>query len=171
MILEAKNVLKTAQERVEAKILSQSTKIDPVIVSYASNINKILDTVNRVIDVISNSLSENIDIGRLVKLDNYLYVSLYSDGFVITRGKPYHIMLSYNKGDGRIYIRTRKLTAHIDGKNLFINHLAIKASIEIDEPDSYKPKLNEMKYLLKKLNHVVENYLVQILARKLKPRT
>lgn len=162
-VLEAKNILDSAVNRVENRVLSRSAELKARTVSLAQRIGELLTYLSTIMGGIAERIEEDKNI---ISYGPFLYVALYKDSFTLVRSKPYMITLSYRKGDGRIYLRTRNFKAAISPTILELQYLAMKINVDFGDVSDIEGKATELRYLLRRFGRIVEFQLLPIIEKR-----
>lgn len=167
LILEAVNVAYQGATKIENNVLSRSTEARTEILSLASRTRDLYEGMGRVLKAISTRIPGEAGSDIALSLGSYFYVVVYSNEFVVVRGKPFHIMMSYSKGGERIGLKTRYLTAYLGLNSMEVSLYSIKTKLLIGSLEDYITNYNELKYVLKPLNNIVERYLEPLVEARL----
>ncbi len=166
LITEARNVINAANKNLEEKILSKATELKPRVVSLASRLSEILGYIDSILDGVEQKVGEETK-SNVVSLGSWFYVTFYKDSFSIVRNKPYTIVISYKKGEGRVYVRTRKFKAAISPRIIELSQMAMKVEIDLTSPRDFENKLPEIRYLLRPLGKIIEYQLLPVAEKRL----
>ncbi len=167
LLIEAKNIISTASDRIESRALSQSTRLKPEIISMVTRVRDLLNHISRILDMFIEKTGEDIENNTVINIGKHFYIAFYEKEFVIIRSKPYYTSLSYDKEQGRIYIKTRKMIAYFDETTLAATYYMVGASIKIDDVDEYISNYYELRYVLRELGRVIEQYLYPLVEKRL----
>lgn len=166
LITEARNVISGASKNLDEKILSKATELKPRVVSLASRLSEILGYIDSILGGVEQRIGEETK-SNILSLGSWFYVTFYKDSFSIVRNKPYTIVISYRKGEGRVYIRTRKFKATISPRIIELTQMAMKAEIDLTSPRDFENKLSEIRYLLRPLGKIIEHQLLPVAEKRL----
>ncbi len=166
VVLEAKSVLDSLSERIESRVLRRSTELKPRIVSLAGRMSELTGYVSSILGGLASIIEEGKRT-KLYRLGEWFYTVFEDNGFVMVRSKPYVITLSYRRGDGRIYVRTRNFEAGFSPSQLALKHLAMKVEVDPGSPKDIEEKQAELKYLLRKLGRIIEFQLLPVAEKRL----
>ncbi len=164
VILEAKNVLDSAISRIENRVLSKAVELKPRTVSIAQRISSLLSYMSTMLEGVAEKVEEN---KKITSIGSWLYVVLDKNTFTLIRSKPYTITISYRKGDGKVYLKTRRFKAMITPASLELQYLAMKINIDVGSVDDIIKMESELKYLLKKMGRIVEFQLLPVVEKRL----
>jgi hypothetical protein len=164
---EARSIIRSAMDRIDKRVLSKSAELKPRLVSIASRIHELLHFIDAILGGLYDKIGEETGAGKTLSFGPFLYVSLYSEAFTLVRSKPYTITLSYRKGEGKVYVRTRNFKAAITPTTLELSKLAMKISIDIGSIDDLSKNLSEVKYLLKSFGRIIEYQLLPVAEKRL----
>lgn len=166
VLLEAKNVVDSLSQRVDSRVLAKSVELKPRIVSLAQRIydlsSLLSDIINRAASIVEEGKRQ-----RIYRVGSWFYLVLDKDGFVLVRNKPYTMTVSYRRGDGRLYVRTRGFEAVFSPSQLSLKHYAMSISIDPGSSKEIEDYQGELKYLLRKLGGIIEFQLYPVAEKRL----
>ncbi|ADI31457.1 hypothetical protein [Staphylothermus hellenicus] len=165
-LLEARNVVRSAMELIDKRILSRSTELKIRIVSVASRIYEILSFIDAILGGTIDRIGEK-DTGKIVSIGTYFYLAPYKDSFTLIRSKPYTITISYKKGEGKLYVKTKNFRAIITPTTMELTKLSLKINVDLRSAEDISKKLPEIKYLLRSLGRIVEYQLLPVAEKRL----
>lgn len=166
LFMEARNVISGASKNLDEKILSKATELKPRVVSLASRLNEILGYIDSLLGGVEQKISEETK-SNIASLGSWFYITFYKDSFSIIRNKPYTIVISYRKGEGRVYLRTRKFKANISPRTIELSQMAMKVEIDLTSPRDFENKLPEIRYLLRTFGKIIEYQLLPVAEKRL----
>ncbi|ABN69588.1 hypothetical protein Smar_0480 [Staphylothermus marinus F1] len=165
-LIEARNVVRSAMESIDRRILSRSTELKARTVSVASRIYEVLNFIDAILGGVIDRVGEE-DASRIVSFGTYFYLAPYEDSFTLVRSKPYMITISYKKGEGKLYVKTKNFKAEITPSTMELTKLSMKIKVDLRSPEDISKKLPEIKYLLRSLGRIIEYQLLPVAEKRL----
>jgi len=165
VLTEARNVVKSSMQRIDNRVLSRSAELKAKIVSIASRIYDLLNYIDLILGGVEERISKEEK--ETYAFGPYFYLALYKDSFVIVRSKPYTITISYKKGDGKVYIRTRNFKAVISPTILELTKYNMKISVDVGSVEDIVSKIAELRYLLRTFGRIIEFQLLPLAEKRL----
>ncbi len=167
ILTEARNVVKSSMQRIDNRVLSRSAELKAKIVSIASRIYDLLNYVDLILGGVEERISKEEKEKETYAFGPYFYLALYKDSFVLVRSKPYTITISYKKGEGKIYVRTRNFKAVISPTTLELTKYNMKISVDVGSIENIVSKIAELRYLLRTFGRIIEFQLLPLAEKRL----
>jgi len=168
LLVEARNVLQSAVTRIDTRVLRHAEELEPKVVSLISMFRETLDRLSSTIGILIEKLREQASEEGVLGLGKYLYIVFSKDHFVVVRSRPFYITLLYDGKTKAIKIKSRNLSAEITASTFTCTYMAIKVDLSIDSAEEYSKKYVELSYVVKKLNHIVGDYLAPLIEARIK---
>ncbi|OYT40462.1 MAG: hypothetical protein B6U89_02075 [Desulfurococcales archaeon ex4484_58] len=168
LLMKASNTLSIVSNRIESKVLNQSTKLKPEIISISSRLNELITYINGILRSISERIGDETDVDSVVDFGKYFYIVFHKDRFVLIRNKPKYIIISYDSGKDEIHVKSRKLSVKISTASLEASLLTIKVSIDPGNIEDYINKFNELRYIMKSFGKIIEYYMLPLTEKRLR---
>lgn len=166
VLVEARSIVKSAMDRIDKRILSRSTELKPRIVSISSRMHEILNFIDAIIGGIIDRIEE-AETNKPISFGPFFYLAPYKDAFALIRSKPYTITISYRKGEGKLYVRTKNFKAVITPTTMELAKLAMKIDVDLGSVEDITKKLTEIRYLLRSLGRIIEYQLLPVAEKRL----
>lgn len=166
IVLEAKNIVDTLAQRIDSRVLSKAVELKPRIVSLAQRMYDLSSMLSSILGALAERAEAEKD-KRILRLGSWFYAVLARDSFVVIRSKPYTMVLSYHKDEGKLYLRTRNYTAVFTPSTIEMKYLAMKERVDPGSPKEIAEKQSELKYLLKRLGRIIEFQLLPVAEKRL----
>ncbi|MET1160833.1 MAG: hypothetical protein ABWW65_07725 [Thermoprotei archaeon] len=167
LLLEAIGIAHRAVDRIEWSILEKSSELRVEVVSLANRLRDLYRYIAKLFEVIANKVPENLGGNSVVAHGSYFYTVIYPDRLVIVRNRPLHIVLSYVKNSDSIVVKTRYLKAIFKPNRFEAAIYNFKVELAIDNPEEYRSKSAELRYILREVGNVFERYIVPIAEARL----
>jgi len=159
LLVEARNMLQNIALRINDRVLARAEELRAEEVSLAGLIKDVIIRLTATLNTLLDKVGEHGKDEGFINLERHLYVVYSKDIVAVVKTKPVYTVLSYNRQERVLKIKSRHLTLELTASKLTCSYVAVKASISIDSLDYYKKYYTELSYVVKKLNRILENYV------------
>lgn len=168
LLLEARSIASEVSSRITERVLKQAISLKPEYISLISKTRDIYDLISRLLDSLNNIIRENTDTESVLDIGKNIYLAFHSRGFYIIRSKPFHIILSYNRDNNELCIKTKKMNISLTPDYINASVLFVKTSIELNRVESFVNNYREFKYIINYMSRILDKYLVPIIEARVK---
>ncbi|NPA98639.1 MAG: hypothetical protein GXO43_04600 [Crenarchaeota archaeon] len=165
LLIEAKSTADRLMKRVDDRVLSKAAQLKPSIVSVAQRIYDL----SSYLSAIFNTLAERIgkEDKEVLSFGPHLYLVITGGKTALIRSKPYSIIVSYDKKNSEITVKTRNGYAVFSPGRIVLCKLNMKIDFDPTDVNDIINKYPEIKYLLRFIGKTIEFTLVPLLEKRI----
>jgi len=158
LLTEARNMLQNIASRIDDRVLAKTEELKAEEISLVSLIKDVIVRLTTALNTLLEKVEGHGKDEGVISLERHLYVVYSKDMVAVVKTKPVYTVLSYNRQEKALRVKSRRLTLELTASKLTCSYVAVKAGISIDNPDDYRKHYTELSYVVKKLNMILENY-------------
>lgn len=162
---EAIDLAKSASKIIETNVLTKSTELKHEVLSLANRVHDLYVTLSKFFTYIMNVVPG--DRGEAVySLSKYVFVVISGGEVAYVRTKPIYLVVSYSSRDKSIQLKSKRLLVDLKRDSLNASYYFVKASITLNNSKDYVERYNELRYVMNKLQKIMDVYLVPLVKVK-----
>ncbi len=165
LLVEAKNTADLLVKRVDDRVLSKAAQLKPSIVSIAQRIYDLASYLSAIFNTLAEKIGEESK--EVLSFGPHLYLVIADEKVALIRSKPYSIIVSYDKKNDEITVKTRNGYAVFSPGRIVLCKLNMKIDFDPADVNDITSKYPEIKYLLRFIGKTIEFTLVPLLEKRI----